>query len=94
MHQNDVFLFLKNYFWDQRIKTIQNIQKILIFSKKNKFEFFGNRIPKRFLSALDLTCFPNPHYLILLDVPREDDRFFGHAQQIMVVTLDLANYQV
>jgi hypothetical protein len=23
-----IFLFLKNYFWDQRIKTIQNIKKI------------------------------------------------------------------
>jgi hypothetical protein len=36
------FLFFKNHFWDQRIKTIQNIKKyILIFSKK-KIEFFGN----------------------------------------------------
>jgi hypothetical protein len=34
MHQNDVFLFLKNYFWDQHIKTIQNIYKKLIFNKK------------------------------------------------------------
>jgi len=25
MHQNDVFLFLKNYFLDQHIKTIQYI---------------------------------------------------------------------
>jgi hypothetical protein len=25
MYQNDIFLFFKNYFWDQRIKTIQNI---------------------------------------------------------------------
>jgi hypothetical protein len=33
MHQNDIFLFFKNYFWDQRIKTIQNIPKKLIFSK-------------------------------------------------------------
>jgi hypothetical protein len=31
MHQNDAFLFLKNYFLDQRIKMIQNIQKKLIF---------------------------------------------------------------
>jgi hypothetical protein len=36
------FYFLKNYFWDQRIKTIQNIQKKLIFSKTKKIEFFGN----------------------------------------------------
>jgi len=34
MHQNNIFLFFKNYFWNQRIKTIQNIQKKLIFSKK------------------------------------------------------------
>jgi hypothetical protein len=27
MHQNDVFLFLKNYFWDQCIKTIQTYKK-------------------------------------------------------------------
>jgi hypothetical protein len=27
MYQNDVFLFFKNYFSDQRIKIIQNIQK-------------------------------------------------------------------
>jgi hypothetical protein len=33
MHVNDVFLFLKNYFWYQHIKTIQNIQNILNFSK-------------------------------------------------------------
>jgi len=25
IHQNNIFLFFKNYFWDQRIKTIQNI---------------------------------------------------------------------
>jgi len=30
MYQNDIFL---NYFWNQRIKTIQNIKK-LIFNKK------------------------------------------------------------
>ena len=31
MHQNDVFSFFKIYFLDQRIKTIQNIQKNIIF---------------------------------------------------------------
>jgi hypothetical protein len=25
MYQNDIFFIFKNYFWDQRIKTIQNI---------------------------------------------------------------------
>jgi hypothetical protein len=36
MHANDVFLFFKNYFLHQHIKTIQNIQTILNFSKKKK----------------------------------------------------------
>ena len=31
MHQNDVFSFFKSYFKDQRIKTIQNIQKKIKF---------------------------------------------------------------
>jgi hypothetical protein len=34
MHQNNIFLFFKNHFLDQRIKTIQNIQKKFIFNKK------------------------------------------------------------
>jgi GR25 family glycosyltransferase involved in LPS biosynthesis len=34
MHANKVFLFFKNYFWYQHIKTIQNIQNILNFRKK------------------------------------------------------------
>jgi len=41
MHVNDVFSFLKNYFWHQHIKTIQNVQTILNFNKK-KFKFFKN----------------------------------------------------
>jgi hypothetical protein len=41
MHQNDIFLFFKNHFLDQRIKTIQNIQKNLFLIKK-QFEFFEN----------------------------------------------------
>jgi hypothetical protein len=34
MHVNDIFLFFKNYFWHQYIKTIQNVQIILNFNKK------------------------------------------------------------
>jgi hypothetical protein len=34
MHANDVFLFFKNHFWHQHIKTIQKIQTALHFSKK------------------------------------------------------------
>jgi hypothetical protein len=55
IHVNDVFSFLKNYFWHQHIKTIQNIQTILNFSKK-KIQIFWersrNRVPKRALSVL------------------------------------------
>jgi len=43
------FLFLKNYFWHQYIKTIQNIQAILNFSKK-KFWIFWEPV---------CTAFPN-----------------------------------
>jgi len=42
MHVNDVFLFFKNYFWHQHIKTIQNVQTILNFSKK-KLNFLGTQ---------------------------------------------------
>jgi hypothetical protein len=49
MHANDIFLFLKNHFWHQHIKTIQNIQTILNFNKK-KINFFGNAVQ---------TAFPN-----------------------------------
>jgi hypothetical protein len=37
MYANDVFLFFKNHFLYQHIKTIQNI---LNFSKIKKIEFF------------------------------------------------------
>jgi hypothetical protein len=51
MHANDVFLFFKNYFWYQHIKTIQNIQTILNFNKK-KFKFFRNTTVAAFLNVL------------------------------------------
>ena len=47
MHANNVFLFFKNYFWHQHIKTIQNVQTILNFSKKNS-NFLGTRVEPRF----------------------------------------------
>jgi hypothetical protein len=37
------FLFFKNYFWHQHIKTIQNIQTILNFSKKQNSNFLGTQ---------------------------------------------------
>jgi hypothetical protein len=36
-----MFFYKKNYFWDQRIKTIQNMLKKLIFNKNN-FDFLKN----------------------------------------------------
>ena len=50
MNINNIFSFFKNYFWHQHIKTIQNVQTILNFSKKINFKFFGNA---------DWTAFPN-----------------------------------
>ena len=53
IHQNDIFLFFKNYFWDQHIKTIWKHKKKKIFSKKKKNwnlrERGWNRVPKRSL---------------------------------------------
>jgi hypothetical protein len=37
IHANDVFLFFKNHFWYQHIKTIQKVQTTLNFNK-NKFQ--------------------------------------------------------
>jgi len=41
IHANDVFLFFKNYFWYQHIKTIQKVQTALNFNKKN-FKIWWN----------------------------------------------------
>ena len=51
MHANDVFSFFKNYFWHQHIKTIQNIQTILNFSKN--FFFFENAAAATFPNILE-----------------------------------------
>ena len=34
MHQNNTFLFFKNYFLNHRVKTIQNTQKINFLKKQ------------------------------------------------------------
>jgi hypothetical protein len=39
IHANDIFLFFKNHFWHQHIKTIQKVQTALNFSKKKKLKF-------------------------------------------------------
>jgi hypothetical protein len=61
IHVNNVFSFLKNYFWHQHIKTIQNVQTILNFSTKKKLKFFGNAAAAAFpnipLVIIDLRYF-------------------------------------
>jgi hypothetical protein len=48
MHVSDIFLFFKNYFLHQHIKTIQNVQTILNFSKKiKKLNFLKTRFAPR-----------------------------------------------
>jgi hypothetical protein len=42
---NNIFLFFKNYFWDQHIKMIWKHQKH-ITSKKEKSNFFGSAFEK------------------------------------------------
>jgi hypothetical protein len=51
IHVKNIFLFFKNYFWQQHVKTIQNIQNTINFSIK-KIKFFKNTI---------CTAFPNPN---------------------------------
>jgi hypothetical protein len=41
------FYFFKNYFLHQHIKTIQNVQTILNFSKKKISNFFGMQVEPR-----------------------------------------------
>jgi hypothetical protein len=55
---NDIFLFFKNYFWHQHIKTIQNIQTILNFNKKKFSKILGTQ--RRFFYAL------GPKFTLLL----------------------------
>jgi hypothetical protein len=46
IHINNVFSLFKNYFWHQHIKTIQNVQTILNFNKKN-FNFLKTQVEPR-----------------------------------------------
>ena len=50
IHVNDVFLFFKNHFWYQHIKTMQNIQNIL--NLKKKLNFLEMRFARRFQTVL------------------------------------------
>jgi hypothetical protein len=65
MHVNDVFLFFKNYFWHQHIKTIQNIQIIFNFNKKQKFLKF-------------LETQPQPRFQTYVWMPLDHDKLFIH----------------
>jgi hypothetical protein len=58
IHVNDVFSFFKNYFWHQHIKTIQNVQTILNFSRKKNSNFLGTRIKPRSKHFLNLNLKP------------------------------------
>jgi uncharacterized membrane protein YoaT (DUF817 family) len=58
MHANDVFLFFKNYFSHQYIKTIQKVQTALNFSKKKKkFKFGPNELQTKRSFILSPLCF-------------------------------------
>jgi len=57
IHANDIFLFFKNHFWYQHIKTIQKVQTALNFNKKKKILKFNEKQDKakRSLYALYAT---------------------------------------
>jgi hypothetical protein len=42
MHQNNFFLFLKNYFWYQPIKIIWKHQKYINLKQRKKIKFLKN----------------------------------------------------
>ena len=63
MHVNDVFLFFKNYFWHQHIKTIQNIQIILNFNKK-KLNFLEKQTQPRSQTRSKKWFWPVPEILV------------------------------
>jgi len=48
MHANDVFLFFKNYFWHQHIKTIQKVQTALNFSKKKNSNLHETQVQTQY----------------------------------------------
>jgi len=60
IHANDIFLFFKNYFWHQHIKTIQKIQTVLNFSKKKNqicTKYRYKHITKRSYTSINLRLF-------------------------------------
>jgi len=55
IHANDVFLFFKNYFWYQHIKTIQKVQTALNFKKKKKLKFDEKQVQPQNQTASNYT---------------------------------------
>ena len=58
-HVNNVFLFFKNHFWYQHIKTIQKVQIAFNFNKKKKIEILQKTV---------WTAAPNSLYITLCKV--------------------------
>ena len=50
-HVNNIFLFLKNYFWDQHIKMIWKHQKHINSNKKKHSNFMKNTFQTQFQTA-------------------------------------------
>jgi hypothetical protein len=48
MHANDVFLFFKNHFLYQHIKTIQKVQTALNFSKKKNSNLHETQVQTQY----------------------------------------------
>jgi len=70
MHTNDVFLFFKNHFWYQHIKTIQKIQTALNFNKKKNqisTKYRYKRNTKR-LWIIDDGCFCQSFHCLFVDL--------------------------
>ena len=55
IYQDEVFLFLKNYFWHQHIKQFEKIKNFHLKQKSN-FKIFENAV---------CTAFPNTFLVVL-----------------------------
>ena len=61
IHANDVFLFFKNYFWHQHIKTIKKVQTPLNFSNKKKLKFDEMQLQTQCQTILLVTRLKDDH---------------------------------
>ena len=101
IHANDIFLFFKNYFWYQHIKTIQNIQTILNFNKK-KIKFFKNAAatPTTLIFDNSRPNFPSKHNIgLFFHVPIPISKLTGekkshlHKQKIWITSNPIWNFK-